>query len=401
MEDLLTFLNAGTITGSVTLGTLPGTAASFVNQATLVTGGTIAGDLNLGTNPGTILTLDGSGSEALSKAVTGLITNDGSVIKQGTGTWIIDKSPGNNAGGTTVKSGTLIDALTSGLGTGPITVTGNTSLLQVNQGVEITNTNLITITDGGSIDNAGTISTPAGGLISGTGGGNVTNEATGIIANTAGKAVIFSAGGNLTNLAEGLVQSDTATGVFSTGGQTTITNSGTISGLSGISLTGGGSITNNAGASIVANAGNPAVIANGGPLTFLNAGTITGSVTLDTLPGTAASFANQATLVTGGTIAGDLNLGTNPGTILTLDGSGSEALSKAVTGLITNDGSVIKQGTGTWVMDRFPGEQCGWHDGEIGNIDRCDDERFGNGPDHCHGEHQPASSQSGGGNCQS
>ena len=499
----LTFLNAGTITGNVTLETLPGTAAGFANQATLVTGGTIAGDLNLGTNPGTILTLDGSGTEALSKAVTGLITNAGSVIKQGTGTWVIDKSVGNNPGGTTVESGTLIDALTNALGTGPIDVTDNSSLLQVSQGVEIANPTLITITDGGSIDNAGTISTPPGGLISGTGGGNVTNEETGIIINTAGNAVIFNAGGNLTNLAGALIQSNTASGVFSTGGQITVTNSGTISGLfginptgggsvtndadgiitgtsrgvlspielpdtgipdqtaaiaaqaveppaltvvnsgtisgatgveidtggsvtnnaggviqgtggegtgdgigvaalpnsgegpaplavansgiisgttTGIDLEGGGSITNNSGASIVAGAGNPAIIANGGPLIFLNAGTITGSVIFDTVPGTAASFANQATLVTGGTIAGDLNLGTNPGTILTLAGSGTENLSKAVTGLITNGGSVIKQGTGTWVIDKSLGNTPGGTTVESGTLIDALTNALGTGP---------------------
>ena len=339
----LTFINAGTITGSVTLDTLPGAAANFANQATLVTGGTIAGDLNLGTNPGTILTLDGSGSEALSKAVTGLITNDGSVIKQGAGTWIIDKSLGTNPGGTTVKSGTLIDALTSALGTGPITVTGNTSLLQVSQGVEIANTNLITITDGGSIDNAGTISTPAGGLISGTGGGNVTNEATGIIANTAGNAVIFNAGGNLTNLAGGLIQSDTATGVFSTGGQTTITNSGTISGLSGISLTGGGSVTNNAGGVISGRSG-LAILSAGGSTKISNAGTINGNVLL-------GNSANTVQLFPGGRINGNLNLGTSAASNLILDGSADQSFRQAISGTTTNAGSLTKQGSGNWTVD--------------------------------------------------
>jgi hypothetical protein len=290
----LTFLNAGTITGSVTLDTLPGTAASFANQATLVTGGTIAGDLNLGTNPGTVLTLDGSGTEALSKAVTGLITNAGSVIKQGTGTWVIDKSVGNNPGGTTVESGTLTDALTNALGTGPITVTGNTSLLQINQGVEIGNPNSITITDGGSIDNAGTISTPAGGLISGTGGGN-------------------------------------------------ITNSGTISGLIGINLTGGGSVTNDAGGVISGRSG-LAILSAGGPVKFSNAGTINGNVLL-------GNFANTAQLFSGGRINGNLNLGNSAASNLILDGSTDQSLSQAIAGTTTNAGSLTKQGSGNWTVD--------------------------------------------------
>ncbi len=156
----LTFSNAGTITGSVTLDTTPETTP-FVNHATLVTGGSIAGDLDLGTNAGTTLTLDGTGSEALSEAVTGLITNDGSVIKQGSGTWIIDKSLGDYAGGTTVAAGTLSDALTNALGTGGITVTGATSVLKVNQGVTITNP--ILLTEGGTVDNAGRIANPLAG----------------------------------------------------------------------------------------------------------------------------------------------------------------------------------------------------------------------------------------------
>jgi hypothetical protein len=339
----LTFLNAGTITGSVILDTLPGTTASFANQATLVTGGTIAGDLNLGTNPGTILTLDGSGSEVLSKAVTGLITNSGSVVKQGTGIWVIDKSLGNNPGGTTVKSGTLIDALTSALGTGPVIVTGNTSLLQVSQGVEIANPNLITLTDGGSIDNRGTISTPAGGLISGTGSGNVTNEGTGIITNTAGNAVIFNAGGNLTNLAGALVQSDTASGVFSIARQTTITNSGTISGLSGISLTDGGSVTNNTGG-VISGKGGLAILSAGGPTKFSNAGTINGSVLL-------GNFANTVQLFSGGRINGNLNLGNSAASNLILDGSTDQSFSQAITGTTSNAGSLTKQGSGNWTVD--------------------------------------------------
>jgi fibronectin-binding autotransporter adhesin len=339
----LIFLNAGTITGSVTLDTLPGTAANFANQATLVTGGIIAGDLNLGTNPGTILTLDGAGIEALSKAVTGLITNAGSVIKQGTGTWVVDKSVGNNPGGTTVESGTLIDALTNALGTGPITVTGNASLLQISQGVEIANPNQITLTDGGSIDNAGTISTPPGGLISGTGGGNITNEETGIITNTAGNAVIFNAGGNLLNLAGALVQSNTAAGVFSTGGQTTITNSGTISGLIGINLTGGGSVTNNAGGVISGRSG-LAILNAGGPIKFSNAGTINGNVLL-------GNFANTAQLFSGGRINGNLNLGNSAASNLILDGSTDQSLSQAISGTIANAGSLTKQGSANWTVD--------------------------------------------------
>jgi hypothetical protein len=335
----VTFSNAGTISGSVTLAAPPETV-SFANQATLVTGGKITGDLNLGTNAGTVLTLDGSGSELLSQAVTGVITNDGSVIKQGAGTWIIDKSLGDYAGGTTVSAGTLTDALTNALGTGQITVTGNTSLLHVNQGVAVANPILITL--GGSIDNAGTIATP-GGLVSGTGGGNVTNEETGVITNSKGDAVIFDAGGTVTNLAGGLVQSGTASGVISHGGQTAITNSGIISGLNGISITGGGSVVNNAGGVISGTSG-LAILAAGGSTKISNAGTINGNVTL-------GNFANTAQLFSGGRINGNLNLGTSAASNLILDGPAQENFSQAVTGTTTNAGSLTKQGSGNWIVD--------------------------------------------------
>lgn len=330
----LIFLNAGTIQGSITL-------VNFANQATLVTGGTIAGDLNLGTNTGATLTLDGTGSERLSQAVTGVITNDGSLIKQGSGTWIIDKPLGNYAGGTTVNAGTLDDALTSALGTGGITVTGSTSLLHVNQGVTITNA--ILLTQGGSIDNSGTISVTPGGPVSITGDGNLTNEATGVIANAAGDAVNFKAAGTVTNLAGGLIRSGTAWGVLSTNGQTSITNYGTISGVEGISITGSGSVVNNAGGVISGSSG-LAILSSGEAVKVSNAGTIKGNVSL-------GNAANTVQLFSGGRINGNLNLGASATSNLILDGSGDQPFSQAVTGTITNAGSLTKQGSGNWILD--------------------------------------------------
>jgi hypothetical protein len=334
----VTFSNAGAIDGSVIFDA-PETPI-FANQATLVTGSTIVGDLNLGTSAGTILILDGSGSELLSQAVTGVITNDGSVIKQGSGTWIVDKSLGDYAGGTTINAGTLTDAATNALGTGQITVTGNTSLLNVNQGVTITNPVLITL--GGSIDNAGTIDAP-GGLVSGTGGANITNEGTGVITNPAGDAVVFNDGGTFTNQVGGLVQSGTASGVISNGGQTAITNFGTISGVNGITLTGGGSVVNNAGGVIRGTSG-LAILGAGGSTKISNAGTINGNVSL-------GNFANTVQLFSGGRVNGDLNLGPSAASNLILDGSGQQNFSQAVTGTTTNAGSLTKQGSGNWIVD--------------------------------------------------
>ncbi len=330
----LTFSNAGKIEGAVIL-------ADFVNQATLVTGGTIAGDLNLGANAGSTLILDGTGSEAVSQAVSGLITNNGSVIKQGSGTWVADKSLGNYAGGTTINAGTLTEALSNILGTGGVTVTGNTSVLGISQGVTITNA--ILLTQGGSIDNAGRVADPLGGLVAGAGGGNVINEATGIITNAAGDAILFNAGGTVTNQAGGLIQSQQGAGVDSLAGTTTILNSGTISGATGVKLLGAASVTNNPGGIITGNAG-LAILSTGGSTKISNAGTINGNVSL-------ANFANTAQLFSGSRINGNLNLGANAASNLVLDGSGEQAFSQAVSGTTTNAGSLTKQGSGNWIVD--------------------------------------------------
>jgi autotransporter-associated beta strand protein len=336
----LTFSNAGTITGSVTLDNLPETI-SFVNHATLVTGGSIAGDLDLGTNAGTTLTLDGTGSEALSQAVTGLITNDGSVIKQGSGTWIIDKSLGDYAGGTTVAAGTLSDELNNALGTGGIAVTGATSALKINQGVTITNP--ILLTEGGTVDNSGRIANPLAGLQGGAGGGNVINEGTGVITNAVTDAILFSAGGTVTNQVGGLIQSQQGSGVDALAGPTTIVNSGNISGATGLRILGEAFITNNSGGIITGNA-RLAILSSGGSTKLSNAGTINGNVSL-------SDAANTAQLFSGGRINGNLNLGKNPASNLVLDGSTEQAYSQAVTGTTTNAGSLTKQGSGNWLID--------------------------------------------------
>jgi len=330
----LTFSNAGKIEGAVIL-------ADFANQATLVTGGTIAGDLNLGTDAGTTLTLEGAGSEAVSQAVSGLITNDGSVLKQGSGTWVVDKSLGNYAGGTTINAGTLTEALSNALGTGGITVDGNTSVLGVSQGVTITNPILLVL--GGSIDNAGRVADPLSGLQAGGGGGNVINEATGVINNAAGDAILFSAGGTVMNQAGGLIQSQQGAGVDSLAGTTTVFNSGTISGETGLKLLGAASVTNNLGGTITGTGG-LAILSSGGSTKISNAGTINGNVSL-------ANAANTAQLFSGSRINGNLNLGPSAASDLVLDGSGEQAFSQAVSGTTTNAGSLTKQGSGTWIVD--------------------------------------------------
>ena len=82
---------------------------------------------------------------------------------------------------------------------------------------------------------------------------------------------------------------------------------------------------------------------NSGGVTLSNYGT-NGNVNLADQP-------NASFLYTGGKINGNLNLGANPGSSLVFDGSGQQALRQAVTGSITNSGSLTKQGAGTWIID--------------------------------------------------
>ena len=63
----MVFSNAGAVNGDVDLG-------NFANALTLVTGGAINGSLNIGSATQASLTLDGSGAELISQAVTGTIT---------------------------------------------------------------------------------------------------------------------------------------------------------------------------------------------------------------------------------------------------------------------------------------------------------------------------------------
>jgi hypothetical protein len=84
---------------------------------------------------------------------------------------------------------------------------------------------------------------------------------------------------------------------------------------------------------------------SGGNLVNERGGQIFGNINL-------GNGANIAQLFIGSKIAGSLNLGPNAGSTLILDGAGTQNLSQAVTEAITNAGSLVKQGSGTWTIDR-------------------------------------------------
>jgi fibronectin-binding autotransporter adhesin len=310
----VTLSNAGVIRGNVVL-------AAFPNTVTLLTGSQIAGNLNLGDAAAAGLILDGTGTASLTQAVTGAVTNFNSLIKQNTGTWTIDEAL-TYSGGTNITGGTLVAAANNALGTGLVTVS-NTGLLSVGAGVTVPN--FIQLNNGGSLTNAGTVQVTAAGAASNA-------------------AVTTAGGASITNVEGATISGLGLFGIQSLSGSTTVTNAGAVSGTEGIDLVGGGTVSN-ISTGRVTGSGGLAVAIGGSQALLSNAGLITGNVELNALTNTAQLF-------TGEKIAGNLTLnpaGTNQ---LILDGVGTATISQGVTGTITNVGSLTKQGSGTWIIDR-------------------------------------------------
>jgi autotransporter-associated beta strand protein len=119
-----TVINSGAITGGVTM-------ANYANTVTLFTGSAIHGALDMSANTGTTLTLDGSGAQTYSVAVTGATTFNGALIKQGSGTWTLD-APFTYGGGTVLSGGTLVVGNNSALGTNSLSMAPGTTLSFLN-----------------------------------------------------------------------------------------------------------------------------------------------------------------------------------------------------------------------------------------------------------------------------
>ena len=155
-------INSGTINGNVAL-------AGPEDIVQLFTGSKITGDLTLAANDNnSTLILDGAGQQLLSQAVLGTITNNGSLVKQGTGTWTIDRALSAPLG-TDILAGTLI--VEAALTTGHVNVTPE-GTLQLNSGGSVGN-----LVDNGSLIFAGTGTVTFSSVISDP--GNVVQNGTG------------------------------------------------------------------------------------------------------------------------------------------------------------------------------------------------------------------------------
>jgi uncharacterized protein with beta-barrel porin domain len=321
---ILDIYNGLIVEANGALKSLAGTAAFVFNDGTVTNSGVITG-------PTGAIVLEAGGS----------VTNNASGQIEGLGK--------NSFGIETLKASANI--------TNFGTISGGTNAIVVGAGGTITNET------GASI----AATTDPAILIT---GGNETIANSGVVTGGTG-AIVLEAGGSVTNHASGQIEGlgKNSFGIETLKASANITNFGIISGGTNAIVVGaGGTITNETGASITATT-DPAILITGGNETIANLGTISGGrgnaihatsssgSTFLTNAGAIngnvelGSGTNTVTLLTGGIIKGNLNLGSNSESGLILDGTGQETLSQAVTGTITDPGSLTKQGSGTWIID--------------------------------------------------
>jgi outer membrane autotransporter protein len=156
-----TVINSGMIVGNVTLG-------GTTDIVQLFTGSKISGNLVLTGATNSMLVLDGDGQQNLSTAVGGTVTNSGSLVKQGSGSWTIDRELAAPLG-TDIVAGTLV--LEAALDTPEVDIqTG--AALQLNAGGSLEK-----LSDEGSLIFAGSTTVTFDTVISGP--GNVVQDGLG------------------------------------------------------------------------------------------------------------------------------------------------------------------------------------------------------------------------------
>jgi fibronectin-binding autotransporter adhesin len=284
------------VTGATTLGTLTAGASSL--------GATTIGSTLGVTGATTLTSLSASGAASF----TGTISQTGAVsFSTGTGAVSLN-------GDTTIASGknfSQTGAGTFGTGTGNVSLNGNTT---------VTGTSGFTVGSGGITDNGAlTASGPTNlnGATTVTGTANINTTGTGAtaIGNATATVSIASTGLNVTTAgATSGITTLAVSGIISgaTSGNTInglIINSGALSGVTGISTSGGYSQT---GAGANTFSGAATFGAAGTALTVNNNATITGTASIGTLSVAAGGITDSGNLTVSGTgtstVAGQLNL---------------------------------------------------------------------------------------------
>ena len=128
LSNEVTFITGGvlSIAGTLNNSVLGGGASEIVQ---LFTGSKIIGNLALSGKSSTLI-LDGAGTQLFSLAVAGTVTNNGTLVKQGSGTWTIDRALAAPLG-TEILAGTLI--VEAALTTAQVNIS-NGATLQLNSG---------------------------------------------------------------------------------------------------------------------------------------------------------------------------------------------------------------------------------------------------------------------------
>ena len=314
-----------TLTGSIRQGTGAGVDA----LQPLVIGGTgrivLANTANLWAGTTTInvgATLQGttgtiSGSNTIANGVLHLLQpTSGTFAQNVSGSGTVQVS-GLNAGQTLTLSGALTNANGVQLLTGnALNITGSVSsstssaVFATVAGATITNSG--TITGNGTVFNSG---------VRLNGAGTVTNLAGGTIRSNVGEG-INAVSSSVFNAAGGTI-SGALRGVFLLGANASVDNSGTISGgtLSGLTLNDGGVLINRAGG-LINTVGGHGVVAGLGTSTITNAGSIQG-------------VSSGVLVFTGGSLT---NTGTISGATGVNAASSSQALTLISSGTITGTG---------------------------------------------------------------
>jgi outer membrane autotransporter protein len=123
-------INSGTINGNVLLG-------GTTDVVQLFTGSKITGSVVLNgiqnSKANSTLILDGTGQQLFSLAVLGPVTNNGTLVKQGSGTWTIDRAL-DAPGGTEILDGILVVNVVL---TTPMVDVAQSGTLQLNNGGDV------------------------------------------------------------------------------------------------------------------------------------------------------------------------------------------------------------------------------------------------------------------------